>query len=209
MVDDDHDEEAELLSVAREEAHRTIDNQIQTLDDIDSKAARILRINLVLLSIVLTGFSIASSSTEANPAGFEIVQLLNNYTYTGLILLLLSTAVAGVTYTASNMKAGVSPNDLQSVLDNDYSAQQNLEGIIESYANWIERNYRVNAKNAPLGTLTTLLLIAAMAFLALGFKKAVTAEVEWWLLSITVILLLSIAHFAGLYGQLQQYHKLR
>ena len=48
----------ELLQLAREEGQRTIDYQIEAFDDIDDKAARILRLNLLVLSILLTGLSI-------------------------------------------------------------------------------------------------------------------------------------------------------
>lgn len=211
MTDGDRelDEEIELLAIAREEAQRTIDTQIQTLNDIDSKAARILRINLVLLSIILTGFSLATGSQTPDTATIGLPNLINNYTILGLLMLLVSTGTAGITYTASNLKAGLSGTDIQHLLDGDYSDRKNVEGIIESYAGWIQRNYRVNAKNAPLGTLTILLLLYAMAALALGVEEAVTGKVEWWLWLGTLILLGLVTYFTGFFEQVQQYRKLR
>lgn len=178
----------DMLRVAREEAHRTVDSQSKTLDDIDSKAARVLRVNLVLLGVVLTGISVA---VNAHPGGERAVGVLadlaNYYTVAGIVLLLASTAVAAVTYTASDLRTGMSGKDLRAVLDNEYDYRQNLEGIVESYSHWIEHNFRTNAKNAPLETLTLLLLVYAMTALALGTDSAVTGDVEWWLLDLAII----------------------
>lgn len=143
---DDDDSDIELLAITREEAHRTVENQVRTLNDIDSKAARLLRINLVLLSILLTGLSLTIDPANSSTMTASLDRVRNTYTVAGLVLLLLSTGVAGVTYTASHLKIGMSPDDLRSILDNDYSDRRNVEGLVESYASWIEQNYVVNAK---------------------------------------------------------------
>jgi hypothetical protein len=194
MSDDGESDDIDIVSISREEAHRTIDNQIQTLDDIDSKAAKILRINLVILGILLTGVSLATTPGSASDGPIYYADLVNRYTIGGTVLLLVSTGVAAITYTSSSLQAGVGPDDLRAFLDNDYSDRQNLEGLVAGYAEWIEYNYKTNAKNAPLGTLTLLLLIFAMTALALGTKKAATGDVEWWLLLLTVFLLLLVIH---------------
>lgn len=213
MIDDNGgDNDIDITTIAREEAHRTVDNQIQTLNDIDTKAARILRINLVLLSITLTGFSITinlQSSQETKSAPLHVVDLVNGYTLAGLVLLLLSTAVAGITYTASSLRIGMNPRDLRDVLDNQYSDRQNLDGLVSSYASWIQYNYEINAKNAPLGTMTILLLIYAMTALALGVKAAATEGVEWWLAVISVFLLTGMTWTTGIWGQLRRYWRTR
>lgn len=207
--DDALHEEIELLSTARAEARRTIDSQVQTLDDIDSKAARILRVNLVLLSLLLTGLSLAvdTGTTQTSPVQFPT--LVNAYTTAGFVSLLLSTGLAGITYTASNLRAGMSAPDLRNVVDNEYTDRENVEGLIMSYANWIEHNYVVNAKNAPLLTLTILLLIYAITLLAFGLKQAVTGHVEWWLAVGTGVLLLGVTHFTGFYDQVKRYYRFR
>lgn len=110
--DNSENDDIDIVVLAREEAHRTVDNQIQTLNDIDTKAARLLRINLVLLSVILTGFSITlnlQSPPDNRAAPLHLVDLVDVYTVTGLVLLLLPTAVAGITYTASNLRIGMNP----------------------------------------------------------------------------------------------------
>ena len=113
--------------MAREEAHRTVDNQVGTLNDIDDKAARLLRVNLVVLGIILTGLSV-SFEGASEPTVTVLSNLMNSYTTVGLILLFGSTIVAGLTLTASHMRAGMSGQNLVAMLWNDYSDRENLEG---------------------------------------------------------------------------------
>lgn len=206
---DDDDDDVDILRISREEAHRTIDNQIQTLNDIDSKAARILRLNLILLGILFTGISIATPSQSAGNSPIVYNDLQNNYNIAGVVLLLLSTGFAAITYTASSLQGGTGPADLRSMLNNDYTDRENLAGLVESYAAWIEYNYKVNAKNAPLGTLTLLLLILAMTALALGVKKATTGVVEWWILFVVTLLLIFLIYLTGIWGQIKRWNRIR
>lgn len=201
--------EIDLLELLREEAHRTVDHQVETLDDIDSKVARILRINLLILGIILTGVSITGTSAAVEGDLVRITELVNAYTIGGLFFLLLSTGMAGITYTSSSLKAGVSREDLQTLLDNDLAGRKNLEGLVESYSQWIQYNYRTNAKNAPLGTFTVLLLVYSVTSLALGVKEAADGGVETWLAVLTVALLLAITYFAGFIAQVSRYNRVR
>lgn len=95
------------------------------------------------------------------------------------------------------------------MLDNDYSDRQNLEGLVSSYASWIQYNFEINAKNAPLGTATILLLIYAMTALALGVKAAATGGVKWWLPLVTILLLVATTWTTGILGQLGRYRRTR
>lgn len=198
-------DDVDILSIVREEAHRTIDNQIETLDDIDAKAARILRINLVLLGILLTGLSIAVPSGGMGGAPVSYGDLANGYNYAGVLCLLLPTGVAAVTYTSASLQAGIGPAGLREILDNDYTDRQNLAGLVDSYADWIEYNYRVNARNAPLGTLTLLLLVASIVSVTLGVKKAITGVVKWWLLAGVALLLITVIHSTGFVAQARRW----
>lgn len=208
-MSDDGDTEGgvDVLRISREEAQRTLDNQLQTLSDIDDKAARILRINLVLLSIILTGVSIAANSDGSPPAESVLPALVNNYTIAGIVLLIFSTAVAAITYTSSDVRGGMSGEALRSILDNDFNDRENLEGIVESYARWIEHNYRTNVRNAPLGTLTLLLLLYALAALALGAKEAVGGGVSYSLVLATLGLLALLTWLTRFHWQLQRWYR--
>lgn len=201
--------DVDIVEISREEAHRVIDNQIKTLDDIDNKAARLLRINLVLLGIILTGLSLALD-TNSSSESIQVVTRLNNmYTISGVLFLLASTAVAAITYTSSSLQAGVSANDLRQFLDNNLDDRTNLEGLIEGYAEWIEYNYKVNARNAPLGTLTLLLLIFAMLSLSLGVYTAISGGPNIGILIILSLLAGFIVYFTGFIGQIRRYYRVK
>lgn len=209
MSGSEPDDDVDIVKISREEAHRVIDNQVQTLNDIDDKAARLLRINLVLLGIILTGISLAVDTGTGSDSLQVVSDLYNTYTIGGVVMLLLSTGVAAVTYTSSSLQAGVSANDLRMFLDNDFDDRTNLEGLVEGYAEWIEYNYEVNAKNAPLGTLTLLLLIFAMTSLALGVYRAIAGGPDIAMLAVLALLSVVVIYFTGFIGQIRRYIRVR
>lgn len=207
MVDlDDGGPESEVdtLIIAYHEARRTVDSQIHLLDEIDSKAARLLRLNLILIGIILTGISVATApqSRDGLSAASE---LLNSYVALGLVALLGSTVLAGLTYTASHLRTGMSGPDLLDMLWNDYSDRENLAGLVQSYARWIEQNYLTNALNAPLSTLTILLQIYAVTSFALGVIESVHGAVPGYAILAALLVLSVITYLAGLSGQVRRY----
>lgn len=209
MADSGSSDDVDIVKISREEAHRVIDNQVQTLNDIDDKAARLLRINLVLLGIILTGISLAVDTGAGSESLQEVSDLYNKYTIGGVVMLLLSTGVAAVTYTSSSLQAGVSANDLRMFLDNDFDDRANLEGLVEGYSEWIEYNYEVNAKNAPLGTLTLLLLIFAMTSLSLGVYRAIAGGPNEVMLAALALLSVVVIYFTGFVGQIRRYLRVK
>lgn len=206
--DDELWERPSSLIIAREEAHRVVDNQIKTLNDIDAKAGRILRINLLLIGILLTGLSIAA---PRNPNGFGLISLSeldNIYNFIGIVCLLLSTGFAALTYTSSSSQAGMAAEELRNIIENDFSDLENIEGLVISYSNYIRYNRFVNSKNAPLGTLTLIFLVFGITALSLGVKQAVTSTVEYWILVVVGILLLAFLRLTGIYGQVKRLYRL-
>lgn len=194
----------EALVVSREEARATVDHQIRTINDVDAKAVRVLRVNVVLAGLVLTGVSVAVRS------GREVgVTILNGYLVSGLGFLLLSTALAAVTYTASSMRPGIGPDDLRSILHSNYSADQVRTGLIEGYAHWMEFNRATNLRNAPLLTATIVLLVWALGFVAAGVVIAFRDPVPWYVHGGIVTVLFAFTASTGLYGQVRRWSDLR
>lgn len=196
-------DEDDLLSVSREEAQRTVDNQIESLNDIDTKAIQIFRINIVIISIILTGVSLAQNMS--NTGGLNIDVFLNGYNFVGLFCLLFSTAIAGLTYTASDQRIGLSSNDLRDILDNDYTERENLEGIISSYADWIDYNFETSVRNAPLGTLTVLFVVYAITFFSIGIIDALNIYNTDYIAGIGVIGLIFLTYRSKLHRQICRY----
>ena len=114
-VSDEHDSEAteterDMLDIGREEARQTLDNQIRALDDVDTKASKILRLNVALLSILLMGTSVLAKSPD-----YGVTELLTPLSLAGIGSLLVSTGFAGLTYTSSEFQAGLGPEDLRTL----------------------------------------------------------------------------------------------
>ncbi|MEZ3116196.1 hypothetical protein RYH80_09750 [Halobaculum sp. MBLA0147] len=206
--DGSSDTEIDILEIAREEAHRTIDQQVSTLNDIDTKAAKILRLNLILLSISLTGFSVVGSSrlsgitTGAPQSG-------SGFVVAGFVSILVSTALAALTYTASSMREGLSGRDLNSLLYGEYTDREKLYGIVDSYSEWAQVNFKTNTKNAPLGTATVSFLVYGIVCLAVGVYGILSSGVPLWMTFLVICALLIYTWRTGIVGQLRRYWRYR
>jgi len=79
----------ETIELAREELRTTFDYQVERVQEIDEKAIEILKANLLLIGLVVTGGSIVVQ-TDIDVAAF-----LNPFTIASALLLLGSTGLAG------------------------------------------------------------------------------------------------------------------
>jgi len=199
--------EVELLKIAREEAHRTVDNQINTLDGIDEKAAKILRVNLVLIGVVLTGVSVTATNQGLGEAVGSLQALLNWYFVAGVAAIIASTSLAAFTYTATTKRAGMSGRDIDNLLSNEYTPKQNLEGIVESYSTWMEYNFKTNTKTAPLGTGILVLLIYGLVLLSVGVYHGVIGQIGIAGNILIVAVLGLFTAFSDIISQLKRYWK--
>ena len=176
MADDTDEEELsdiEMLKITREEAQQTVEYQIETLNNIDAKAAKILRLNFILIGAVLTGVSATATNTALTEAIGGIPSLLNVHFLIGVLFILLSSLLAAVTYTSTTKAVGMSGDDVRDVLQNDYTSEENLEGIVTGYSKWMKYNFRKNVRIAPLGTSINLALISGLIFLSTGVYRGV------------------------------------
>lgn len=170
--------DSDVLEDLREEARETVTAQRETLDDIDTKASKILRINVLTVGVIVSGFSIAASSSGGEHSVVDgIGQLLNTYTGTGVCLVLLSTGLAGLTYTLSEIDAGISTDNLQKLLDSDISTTNADELLLKNYAVRMNFNNSTIVRNAPLVTTTILCLVAGILFVAIGVYRGISGEI--------------------------------
>lgn len=151
----------------RDEMRLTFESQVERLREIDSKAIEILKANLLLIGIFVTGVSILVQT------GVEFGSFINIYTVFAGFLLLLSTALAGVTYTSSNIRGGVDAQALKATLEAEYTDDDFSEALASSYGAWIEYNAGVIAVNDILITVTVLLVIDALVYLVAGIVAGV------------------------------------
>lgn len=148
------------------EAERTFDYQVERLREIDGKAIEMLKANLLFIGVLVTGASIATQT------GLELAGAINVHTVFGAVLLLVSTGMAGVAYTASNLRGGVGPRAIERSLADHRSEAEFYEALARSYGEWIRYNAEVTGVNDILVTITVLLVIDAFLFLSIGLGVA-------------------------------------
>lgn len=193
---DDAGREPGALGIAREEARRTLDAQLATLDDLDAKALSVFRLNVALVSLLVSVFSVAAGTDLADPA-----PLLNEITGLGLVLFALSAAIAGVTYTTSGRLVGVSPAAFPPA--RSQSAREYTERLLESYGEWIRANERANRRLALLVTLAILGTVGGVLAICVGSFAALTGGVVVPAAAALLIFLV-VAVLADLHGQLRR-----
>lgn len=203
LEDIDFSGDIEQLSELRAEAHRTVDAQIKTLEDIDTKASKILRLNIVLIGILVSVLSLATQSQTGN-GGMALDPLLNEYNFVGIGALVFSTAFAAMTYTASELDVGTSYENLQSLLEADFSRDEAEELLVKNYITRINFNRSTNVRNIPLVQLTIVLVVVAVVSFMLGVYEATLGPVPFWLLGGAIVLVCAVVWISGLPRQLRR-----
>lgn len=157
----------------RREARETIRSQTEWLRQIDSKAMKTLRFNTLILGLVLPTFSFAVRYDFIS----KTADLQNPDMLYGMVFLLSSTALSGVTYTSSSIDTGISAKDIETARRESLSDKGVHDSLLASYRAWIESNSRTIFWNTLLITSTILLMIYALVFLALGTTTALFGPV--------------------------------
>lgn len=205
----DFEGDPELLGELRSEARETVRGQQETLNDIDSKASKILRLNILLVGVIVSALSIAAqvggnatapNSGEGAPAPL-LDQFLNLYTKLGIGFLILSTALAALTYTASELDVGVSSDNLANLIKADFSTDERRELLLKNYIVRINFNRSTNIRSIPLISATILFVVAGILFFTLGTYEAILGAVPWWLSTLALLLLGVIVWISGLVTQ--------
>lgn len=184
------------LEVATAEAHRTLDEQLDTLEDIDGKAIQLLQFTVGLLGVVVSVVSFTGGSALA--AG-------SAYLAGGMALLVAGAVVAGVTYTVSARVAGVGPADLSRLATTEeVTALSFRRRLVRSYADWIQFNAVANARAALLITVAVLLVVGGALGLALGFLRAFVGPLPSVAVGVAVLGFLVAAVAAGVHRQVRR-----
>lgn len=155
--------EDSIATLMRREGRQTVDNLNSGLSDIDTKASKLMRTNIVLAGLLLSGFSFASKSNS-----IEATPFVNSFSISGIAVLVGSIVAAGVTYTGTESRVGVSPQTIQSFVSSDLKQSEVDRGLAKAYARWITINRRANIKNAFYISVTTLLVLTAVILLSVA-----------------------------------------
>lgn len=157
---DPEEADREALALAREETRTTFEYQVARIQEIDTKAVEILKANLLLIGIVVTGATVLVQTP------FDAAAFFNVFTAVGAALLFVSTALAGVTYTASNLRGGLDADAIERSIAADGDTFETQ--LLRSYGRWIEYNAQVIAVNDILVTATVLLVVVSFAYVVAG-----------------------------------------
>lgn len=191
------DDPTAALRVATTEARRTLDQQLDTLEDIDRKAMRLLRFSVGLLGVVVSVLSLTDGTT-----GLRSMPYLGG----GLAFLVMGAVAAGVTYTASPRVAGASAADLERAAEADCE-RAFRRTLVRSYADWIRFNAAANARAALFVTVAILFVVAGAVGLVLGIIQALTGPLPPALVAVAGAGLLLATYLAGVHRQFSRLRK--
>lgn len=200
MVDiseDEYEERIRRAQLAREEARQTIEEQTATLSDIDEKAIQIFRINILVASVLVTGLSIAIRSNSIASR-----MLITPYTTIGGISLFISIILSATTYTSTSERIGIAKEAIdESILNQKYDYDLVEEEIALQYGQMIQYNFKKNASNALLFTLTLIAAVGSVCYLTIGIvdiynENLVTSSINIFVFGFFVL----FAKVSGLYG---------
>jgi hypothetical protein len=193
------DGERAALELLVDEARRTLDEQLDNSDDIDDKAVRILRVDVLLLGLVATAVSLLVQS-EA----FALGPAVNPYTVLGTLAIVGSTAAAAVTLSVSSFRVGVGGWNVLRTLEDDATERQLYLVLSRSYGAWIAQNRDSEVRNTLWITLTTFSLVSGLLLLSVGVYSIVR-QVEVRMALGTLMTLLLIGGGLGLPAQVHRY----
>lgn len=182
------------------EARETVEQQILALTDIDTKAIKILRVNVMVLGVLLSGLTFGAGSNSVVVSDFW-----NAYFGVGFVSLLVSSTTAALTYRATDFRVGLDSKNVQRVLEDDLRDEELLRALTRSYARWIDYNVGANVRNAPWITSTVLALVVALVYFSLAVYQTVVANVSPVLLVTTNFVLIGVVYLSGFPTLVKQY----
>lgn len=174
--------DVDTLRALRCEANLTVERQLATLTDIDDKASRMLRLNVLLVGVVASGLSIASQLADDSGASVPIVdQFRNAYVELGVASLVVSTALAAITYSATEYDVGISADNAMKLLIADLPDTEVEAMLVKNYVARVNFNRSTNVRNLPLITATIVFAVGGVVLLSLGTYQTTVRPVPWWL----------------------------
>lgn len=153
------DAEEDLMS--RYEA--MVQTQVQTLSDIDDKAARTLRIITLLLGALFTAISISIQYFQNSGKSLTALQLV--LFGAGFGSLLISTGYACITYLSSKFEHGPTEELGKIMAEYEVDPQDYRNNMLDVYSNIIQRNRKVVRSNARRFRRTMLFLLIGLLYL--------------------------------------------
>lgn len=143
----------------QEEARAVLEHQLDTLNDIDDKAARTVRITALLVGAIFGAISFGDASSL----------IVNQYTWWGSVSLILAVVLGMTTYSQSSPYVGPKPDDWERLLETSSSRAEMLDTLVsEGYSGWVEYNDTVNEIDSYFLELTQWALATSLLLFGVG-----------------------------------------
>ncbi|MFB6177369.1 MAG: hypothetical protein ABEI99_09550 [Halobaculum sp.] len=197
-------DEESCSELALAQAQRVVDEQRQYLTDIDTKAVKLLRLNVLLIGV---GVSVFSASSRAG--SFHVAVLSNWYTVVGSLLLLLSTVASGAAYTRSRVTVGPNPHGIVRLASTEADPDLVRRGLAASYAEWIAENRRAVSRTQPRVIGSIVSLLSALLFVTTGLGAVVANSLPWYVSVAPICGSVLVAWRARLYTVTRRRHSTR
>lgn len=143
------------------ETRAVLESQIETLDDIDDKAARTVRITALLVGAVFGAVSFGDASSL----------VVNQYTWWGGVSLVVTVVLGMTTYSQSSPYVGPKPDDLRRLSRATDSSEQLVERLLsDGYQGWVEYNGSLNRIDSYFLALTQWALATSLVLFGAGLS---------------------------------------
>jgi len=179
----------EVAVLMRYEGRQTVDNLNSGLTDIDAKASKLMRMNIIVAGLLLSALSFAAKSANVGVEPF-----INSFSISGLVVLVTSIVAAGSTYSAAGSRVGISAETIQKFVTSDLEQTEVDRGLAKAYARWIDTNRRANVKNAFYLSVTILFVLASVVLFSVGASVGIAGgslpthlRFSIWILTIVTI----------------------
>lgn len=181
-----------------EEAKDALDYQVQISTDLDDKAARIFRFNALILTVLVTGLSIAATSQTAR----DLATTTTVYTLVAALTLVVTSALfALIAYQTTELEISLNVFDMRDAATEAMDEATLYKEALETYA---EEAYAVNddrlTRIATWFQVSMLALWAGLAVLLSAAFSILHDYAAWGLLVVSAIGLIAVGFQVGLYG---------
>jgi hypothetical protein len=140
----------ERREVIHREARTAIEAQQATLDDIDDKAMRTVRITVLILGVFASAIRLAALNVE---------DVNNLAAAAGGISLVLSVVAGVFTYTQSSLAVAPDREYIDQLSAGRFTDETWDENLIETLGEWIEENTAIISFNATTLLVTQILFV--------------------------------------------------
>ena len=192
--DQDVDPEVQPYVDAANRLERTLDAQLQTIRNIDSRAGFIIRVVAILLGVVVSVASVITTFRVSGSGGLVMFPFIAVFTaLIGGIGLVGAMMMAIITYLSSKQIPGLGHRTADILSNPQYETdmEEHIRSTLAVYSYAAKANGRIIQANAARLRMTLTLLVVGIVYgtLTSGFVLSGGGIAEWGILIIVSVVL--------------------